>query len=146
MTTHAPLGSDLTAPIITFRMLRGHEGWPQELRVCDDAVMGWLVELALLDPNPWNQVTLADRGRYVPRLLGNYTCPHTLQTLLVYDLMVCGGDMALGHVRFHKQAVAQGLLETSQTSCGQVPPSQAFLWAECQAVAVLSLINSLCSW
>ena len=40
------------------RLLRGIEGWPNKLRDCSSDVIQWLIDLTLMDSNPWNQILL----------------------------------------------------------------------------------------
>jgi|UniRef100_A0A7S4GDX8 hypothetical protein len=76
------------------RLLRGLEGWPGRLKECSGDVIQWLIDLTLMDSNPWNQI------------------------LLIYDLLVNGGEAAVENIKKQKSIVVDSLFAASVSDSG----------------------------
>eukprot|EP00906_Rhabdomonas_costata_P035345 RCo049656 len=74
------------------RLLRGLRGWPHDLHdpaASPPEVLQWLVELTLLDPNPWNTL------------------------LLLYDILVFGGEAGSLPIKANRDKVVAVLREAA---------------------------------
>eukprot|EP01012_Entosiphon_sulcatum_P011667 TRINITY_DN1715_c0_g1_i1.p1 TRINITY_DN1715_c0_g1~~TRINITY_DN1715_c0_g1_i1.p1 ORF type:complete len:876 (+),score=136.43 TRINITY_DN1715_c0_g1_i1:50-2677(+) len=77
------------------RLLRGMNGWPNNLKVASDTLLRWMIELVAQDTNPWNQI------------------------LLVYDLLVNGRDVAIEAIKRKKSVIITSLFAATASDSGQ---------------------------
>eukprot|EP01006_Ploeotia_vitrea_P042643 TRINITY_DN66647_c4_g2_i1.p1 TRINITY_DN66647_c4_g2~~TRINITY_DN66647_c4_g2_i1.p1 ORF type:complete len:898 (+),score=98.43 TRINITY_DN66647_c4_g2_i1:89-2782(+) len=78
------------------RLLRGLKGWPHNLKYCNDGLVKWLVEVTLLDCNPWNQI------------------------LLIFDLLMNGSsEGAVEAVKRQKTLIIQSLFAATAAESSQ---------------------------
>eukprot|EP00667_Euglena_gracilis_P015315 EG_transcript_15926 len=68
---------------------------PARLKDCPAEVIQWLVDLTLMDSNPWNQI------------------------LLIYDLLVNGGEAATENIKQQKAVIVESLFAASASDSGQ---------------------------
>eukprot|EP01062_Namystynia_karyoxenos_P004889 TRINITY_DN11730_c0_g1_i1.p1 TRINITY_DN11730_c0_g1~~TRINITY_DN11730_c0_g1_i1.p1 ORF type:complete len:1010 (+),score=255.47 TRINITY_DN11730_c0_g1_i1:75-3032(+) len=106
------------------RMLRGLDGWPASIKECGADTIRWMIGLALADPCPQNRI------------------------LLLYDVLVNGGDPAFAAVRRQRAGVLAALFEVAEakpseaTGAGAQPREQDLTYGS--MLAALLVFSDVC--